>query len=361
MARIDERPFIAIWETTQACDLACQHCRASARPDRSAGELDTEEAKRLLDTLADAGVPLVVLTGGDPAKREDLVELIAHGSRRGLNMGLTPSATPLVTTELIEQLGKAGLSRLAVSIDAPDAAGHDAFRGVAGSFDLSLRILSDARRFGIRTQINTSIHAGNLQWLEAMTPVVRAAGAVLWSVFFVVPTGRAQSRMVPDAALVEDALGRLADIADREPFAVKTTAAPHYRRILIERKASRSHGTHGSHGLRVNDGRGFLFISHLGELYPSGFLPVSCGNVRTNHPLSVYRFHPVFRALRDPHALTGKCGACEYRAVCGGSRARAYAMTGSLLASDPLCAYVPPDYVPEEQPSYARRYLDVVR
>src|SRR5690606_9568472 len=149
MARIDERPFIAIWETTQACDLACQHCRASARPNRSKGELDTREAKALLDALADAGVPLVVLTGGDPAKREDLAELVAHGSGRGLNMGLTPSATPLVTTELIQQLGEAGLSRLAVSIDAPDASAHDAFRGVPGSFELSLRILRDARRFGI--------------------------------------------------------------------------------------------------------------------------------------------------------------------------------------------------------------------
>lgn len=348
MAKFDDRPFIAIWETTQACDLACQHCRACAKPERDPRELETNEGKRLLESLAEAQVPLVILTGGDPAKRPDLLELVAHGRSLGLLMGLTPSATPLVTTELVAALGRAGLSRLAISVDAPSAAVHDAFRGVPGSFELSLRILRDAKEHGIGTQINTSIHVKNIDLLEEMATVVRDAGCLLWSVFFVVPTGRAGQAMLPSPERVERALEELASLAERELFAVKTTAAPHYRRVLAERKrsagVSADYGTHGKHGLRVNDGRGFLFVSHRGEVFPSGFLPIPCGNVRERDVMEIYRQSPVFRQLRDTSLLRGKCGACEYRNICGGSRARAYATTGDYLDWDGLCAYVPPGY-----------------
>lgn len=348
MAKFDEHPFIAIWETTQACDLACQHCRASAKPARDPRELDTAAGKRLLDSFADAQVPLVILTGGDPAKRPDLLELVAHGRSRGLLMGLTPSATPLVTTELIAELAKAGLSRLAVSVDAPIAGVHDAFRGVSGSFDLSLRILRDAKAHGIPTQINTSIHARNIHILPDMARLVREAGCVLWSVFFVVPTGRAGLRMLPSDDAVERALEELASIAEREDFAVKTTAAPHYRRVLAQRKkatdTAADYGTHGKLGLRVNDGRGFLFVSHHGEVFPSGFLPIPCGNVRDKDVIEIYRTSPVFQALRNAELLKGKCGACEYARVCGGSRARAFAVSGDYLDWDGLCSYVPAAY-----------------
>ncbi|HEU5074105.1 MAG TPA: TIGR04053 family radical SAM/SPASM domain-containing protein [Polyangiaceae bacterium] len=343
--KFDERPFIAIWETTQACDLACRHCRASATPARDLGELDTAEGMRLLDALAAARVPLVVLTGGDPAKRPDLVALVSHGVSRGLGMALTPSATPLVTSELIHALASAGLSRLAISIDAPDSETHDAFRGVPGSFERSLVILRDANAAGIRTQINTSLHSGNIHALRRMTSIVEQSGSVLWSVFFVVPTGRAGVQLLPSASEVEAALDQLAGIAASARFSVKTTAAPHYRRVLLQRKkagaAHVSAGTHGAPALRVNDGRGFLFVSHRGEIFPSGFLPIGCGNVRSDDVMEVYRKHPTFVELRDPDGLHGKCGACEYRSVCGGSRARAYALTGDRRASDPLCAYVP--------------------
>ncbi len=341
----DDHPFIAIWETTQACDLACQHCRASARPDRDRGELDTKEAFHLLDSLAAAGVPLVVLTGGDPAKRPDLTELVHHGAHQGLTMALTPSATPLVTPKLIDALARAGLSQLAISIDGPDAKRHDPFRGVAGSFDWSLQILQSARDAGLRTQINTTLHSHNIGDMASMVELVKRTGSVLWSVFHVVPTGRADVGMLPTAREVEASLEELARIAAREDFGVKTTAAPHYRRVLLERKkAGRSAphpGTRGRASMRVNDGRGFLFISHRGEVFPSGFLPIACGNVRAKDPVEIYRTHPTFRALRDPEALNGKCSACEYRAICGGSRARAFALNGDMLSSDPLCPYVP--------------------
>jgi radical SAM protein len=346
--QFDDRPFITIWETTQACDLVCAHCRASAQPQRDPLELTTDEGKALLLDLAEAHVPLVVLTGGDPAKRPDLVELVQHGCSIGLNMGLTPSATPRVTEDLIAHLASVGLSRLAISIDGPNAAVHDAFRGVGGSFENSLRILRSARQHGIATQVNTSVYRSNIDDLASIAELVRSVGSILWSVFFVVPTGRAKIDMLPGASAVEGALDRLADIAQNERFSVKTTAAPHYRRILLERRKNREgaaeHGVHGRRGMRVNDGRGFLFVSHRGDIFPSGFLPRLCGNVREENAVDVYRRHPVFRTLRDPNSLTGKCGACTYRTVCGGSRARALAMTGSLLASDPLCDYFPPGY-----------------
>jgi radical SAM protein len=357
----DDRPFIAIWETTQACDLVCKHCRACARPQRDRGELTTDEGFALLSRFAAASVPLVVLTGGDPTKRPDLVNLVRFGTSAGLHMGLTPSATPLVTEELIRSLADAGLQRLAISIDGLEAA-HDEFRGVPGSFGHALRILHAARTAGIRTQVNTTVHAGSIRRLPEIAALVHDVGSVLWSVFYVVPTGRAEERMLPSPEAVEASLNEIAHIAQFAPFAVKTTAAPHYRRVLHELKAesgsSPQHGVFGVAAERVNDGRGFLFVSHTGEIYPSGFLPLGCGNVRSSDPIEVYRQHELFRTLRDADQLTGKCRACVYRKVCGGSRARAYAMTGSVTASDPLCAYVPPGYT--GGPPNPRRHLEVL-
>jgi len=358
----DEKPFIAIWEVTQACDLACVHCRACARPGRDAGELTTAEGFALLDQLAEARVPLVVLTGGDPAKRPDLMPLVAYGAAAGLHMGLTPSATPLVTRSLIHELAGAGLKRLAISIDGPDAATHDEFRRVEGSFAHALRILDEARALGLRTQVNTTVHAKSIGRLREMSELVARMGSVLWSVFYVVPTGRAELRMLPTPEAVEASLEELVELAANAPFAVKTTAAPHYRRVLLERSTSGrgavSHGVYGKDSERINDGQGFLFVSHRGEIFPSGFMPINCGNVRESDPISVYREHPVFRDLRNASLLTGKCAACEYRRVCGGSRARAFAVEGSMHAADPLCAYIPPGYAPAA--AEGRRRLSLI-
>lgn len=357
-----DRPFIAIWEVTQACDLVCKHCRACAQPLRDPNELTTEEGFAVLRQLREARVPLVVLTGGDPAKRPDLLELVRYGIAQGLHLGLTPSATPLVTDELVRELAEAGLHRLAISIDGPTADVHDGFRGVAGSFSNALRILKAAKACGLRSQVNTTVHAGTLHRLREVAALVESLGSVLWSVFYVVPTGRAEADMLPSDEAVEATLHELAEIAETSSFAVKTTAAPHYRRVLAQRKAAGEaavqHGTFGKQGERVNDGRGFVFVSHRGEIFPSGFLPIPCGDVRTDNLIDVYRNDPLFQRLRDASALTGKCGECEYRQVCGGSRARAYAMTGNALASDPLCSYIPPGWVSRER---GPRRLQVVR
>lgn len=349
----DDHPLLAIWELTQACDLACVHCRASATTDRDRGELSTAEGKRLLDAIAAMGTPLCVLTGGDPAKRPDLVDLVAHGTKVGLSMAVTPSGTPLMTRDLLASLRDAGMARVAVSVDGPDAETHDAFRRVPGSFAHSLRILEDARALGIERQINTTIHPEDGGSLAAMAELVGRVGAVLWSVFVVVPTGRATTSLLGGARELEGTLGELARIAEAAPFDVKTTAAPHYRRIQMERHHRGGLGVlsdvdeHGHvRGPRgINDGLGFLFVSHRGDVYPSGFLPIAAGNVRQDDLAAVYRDAPLFRALRSGE-LSGKCGACPFGRVCGGSRARAYAMTGDALASDPSCAYVPRNYVP---------------
>jgi radical SAM protein with 4Fe4S-binding SPASM domain len=343
MNTFDDRPFIAIWELTRACDLVCLHCRAEACKDRDPAELTTDEGKQLLDRLAAGGVPLVVLTGGDPAKRDDLVQLVSYGTSRGLSMALTPSATPLVTDELIHELAEAGLTRLAISIDGPDAAVHDAFRGIPGSFDAALRILATARKLGLSTQINTSLHTANIQLLPEFRSLVRTLAPTLWSVFVVVRTGRATNSMVLSAEQVERLLENLAEASATESFAIKTTAAPHLRRVLLQQK-KRDQPARGRMAGWVNEGRGFMFVSHLGEVFPSGFLPVPCGNVRDRDPLDIYRDHPVFRALRDEDAFSGKCGVCEYRKVCGGSRARALSQGGDMFGSDPACAYIPPRY-----------------
>lgn len=340
----EQAPFITFWEVTRACDLACLHCRASAISRRDPRELTHEQGLRLLDEVAHSGCPVVVLTGGDPAKREDLVSLVRYGTALGLRMCLTPSATPLVTRQLLTELRDAGLSRLAVSLDGATASAHDDFRGVTGSFSRTFEILREAKALGLTTQINTTITHHNLEQLETIAALIGELGIELWSVFFVVPTGRGADLDLLEPNLVEGLLERLAAISEHAPFDVKTTAAPQFRRVLLQRKVKREHITGIADGIGraprgVNDGQGIAFISHRGEVSPSGFLPIVCGSYEQF--TSIYREHPLFRQLRSADDLEGKCGVCEFRKICGGSRARAYALSHDVLGHDPACAYLP--------------------
>lgn len=347
MHPFQQAPFIVFWEMTRACDLVCKHCRAEARPTRSQWELSTVEAEELLDSISEMGTPVVVLTGGDPAQRDDLVHLVRYGTSLGLHMALTPSATPLLTRDLLAELKDAGLARLAISLDGTDAATHDAFRGFPGTFDASLEMLRAARELGLTTQINTTLTPSNLHQLGDFEQLLTELDIQLWAVFFVVPTGRAATAWVLPPETCEVALEELADIAERSRFDIKTTAAPHFRRTLIQRKVEKKLVKGVTDGIGrarrgVNDGSGIAFVSHIGHVYPSGFLPVHCGDVRDPGGLAaIYRHHPTFQELRDADQLRGKCGDCPFRRVCGGSRARAFAMTGDYLGEDPLCAYEP--------------------
>ncbi|GMV05017.1 MAG: radical SAM/SPASM domain-containing protein [Gemmatimonadota bacterium] len=356
----DQAPFLVIWETTQACDLACKHCRAEAQPNRHPDELTTAEAKRMLDDIRRFGPIIFVFSGGDALKRPDIVELTEYGAGLGLRMAITPATTPLCTREKLEELHAAGMSRLAVSLDGPNAAVHDEFRQVAGSFDHGLRILKTAREVGMSTQVNTVVARHNVDDFRIMADLLTEAGIVFWEVFFLVPMGRARSEDVAGAEAFETVFHDLYDLAKTVPFDIKATAAPHYNRVVLQRKkAERRAGERGEasdvltdgagHSMKdgigrargVNDGDGFLFVSHVGDIFPSGFLPKSAGNLRTHDLVDVYRNSDLFRSLRDKELLKGKCGVCEYKPVCSGSRARAFAVTGDPLEAEPFCAHVP--------------------
>lgn len=337
-ADFNDHPVVAVWELTQACDLACKHCRASATARRDPAELDTREGKELLEQLAQSGTRLMVLTGGDPTKRPDLGELVRHGAKCGLTISLTPSGTHLMTAPALAALRDAGLSRISVSLDGPDAATHDAFRGVRGSFAHCRRILGDARALGLELQINFTLSRSTLGHLDAMAALAAKLGAARFSVFVVIPTGRAGADLLLDANEVEGALVRLAAIAPKAPFQIRTTGAPHFQRVLFERNGAPAPDRTSR---AVGDGNGFVFVSHVGDVYPSGFMPIRAGNVRLQSVASIYRASKLFQRLRDATLVEGKCGACPFKHTCGGSRARAYAATGNELASDPGCAYVP--------------------
>ena len=334
-------PFIVIWEMTRACALACVHCRAEAIPHRHPDELTTAEGKALIDSVAAFGArpPLFVLTGGDPMRRRDAAELVRHGVDRGLSVGMTPSGTAAVTRARLEELRDAGLGRLAVSLDGRDARSHDGFRRVRGSHGYTMRIIEDARDLGLPLQINTTVSRETLADLPAIAEVVERAGAVLWALFFLIPVGRARADQGPAAAEIETVLEWAADLQERVPFGIKTTEAPQFHRVLAGRR--RDGRAEGRAGRAVTDGNGFLFVDHVGAICPSGFLPLTAGNVRTHDLVEVYREHELFRSLRDPDRLGGRCGRCDFRTRCGGSRARAFAATGDPLAEDPGCDYDP--------------------
>ena len=352
----DERPFIVIWETTQACDLACVHCRACAQPIRSALELSTDEAKRLIDEVAALEAPVFVLTGGDPLKRPDIFELVEYASTHRVRISLTPSATPLLTQEAIHKLKQCGLARLAISLDGPSAEIHDAFRRVPGSYDWTLRAVRWAREIGMPVQINTTITRRNLQHTDSIIALLEQLDIVLWSVFFLVPTGRGSNSDLISAEEFERVFEKMHETSRRVKFDIKSTEAQHYRRYLLQRRTEEkrkgngqplppmfSGGTADGIGRArgINDGKGFVFISHMGEVFPSGFLPVSAGNVRRHSLTEIYRHSPLFVSLRDSKNLKGKCGVCEFREICGGSRARAYALTGDAFAEEPCCTWQP--------------------
>jgi len=346
----DERPFVLIWEVTQACELACKHCRADAQPQRHPGELTTEEGKRLLDDARRFGEgQLVVLSGGDPLYRDDTFELIEYGIDHGLEMTLTPSGTSSLTSQSVTRLAGTGLRRLALSIDGGSAQAHDGFRKEAGSFEQTLAVARAARTTDLPLQINTTVCAETVAQLPAIRELVADLDAVLWSVFFLVPVGRGRvlEPISPDRA--ERVMEWLAGVNAEASFGVKTTEAPHYRRVVMQhhQATDSSAGPTGDRiGRRtgITAGDGFAFVSHTGDVYPSGFLPRAAGNVRDESIVDIYRSSSLFERLRNPDALGGKCGACEYRHACGGSRSRAFAYTGDPLASDPLCAYVPDEY-----------------
>lgn len=349
-------PLLVIWEVTRSCALACKHCRAKAIPGRDPNELSVEEGKTLIRDVRQMGTPIIVFTGGDPLQRDDLEDLIRTAKEEGLRVGTIPAATPLLTRERVESLKTAGVDQLAFSLDAGTPELHDDFRGVEGSFQTTINGVGFARNAGVPVQINTCFDAWNFEEFDKIANLVGLLRAVFWEIFFLVPVGRGTALQGLAPQQFDQLFEKIADLSSRVSFVIKVTEAQHYRRFLLQRnlaqrraasgnpfpESKKSHASLFENAARVvNAGSGFCFVSHTGELCPSGFLPLSAGNIRDCSITELYRNAPLFRELRDANLLKGRCGCCEYKGVCGGSRSRAYALTGDYLSEAPCCSYHP--------------------
>ena len=340
-------PLIVYWETTQACALACRHCRAEAMPCAHPQQLTPPESKELLRQIRAFGDPLphLILTGGDPLQRADLYELLDEAASLGLEVSITPSATNRLTKETIARLKKHEIRSIGLGLDGSNADRHDSLRGVPGCFESTIRAAEVAAELGLPIQINTLVSQETADDLPAIYARLKTMTVMRWSLFFLIATGRGKALLELDPNIAELFMHWICKISQEAPFAIKTTEAPSYRRVALRRSQQQEMTANStlprsvSQGFGIRDGNGIVFVSNTGEVYPSGFLPVSAGNVRVHELRTLYRNAPLFRALRMPSMFQGKCGDCEYREICGGSRARAFAHTGNPLGSDPLCGF----------------------
>ncbi|ACZ32126.1 Radical SAM domain protein [Xylanimonas cellulosilytica DSM 15894] len=342
-------PMIVYWELTTACGLACRHCRAEAVRQPLPGELTTRQALAVLDQIQGFGDPLphVVMTGGDPLRRADLDLLIDAATERGIGVSLAPAVTPLLNRDRLEGLRESGVQAISLSLDGSTPALHDGVRQVPGTFEATMELLDVAAAVGMPVQVNTLVTADTIGDMPAIFELLRTRTLMTWSLFFLISTGRGTQLQEPSPGETEKLMRWLLGIAREAPFMVRTTEATHYRRVAAMRheKAGRTaaeiEALPMARSFGIRDGNGIVFISHLGDVTPSGFLPLAVGNVKERSIVDLYRDDPTMRALRDPAGFTGRCGDCEYHLWCGGSRARAYAHTGDPLESDPLCPYQP--------------------
>ena len=344
-----QNPVLVYWEMTRACSLACRHCRAEAVATPHECELTHDESKTLLRQIAAFNKPLphLILTGGDPLERADIYELIDEARRLGLTVSITPSATPGLTLDTLTKLKAHGIESIGLSLDGSSAARHEAVRGVKGCFDWTLRAAENAAKVGLPIQINTLVSQETADDLPQVYELLTTLKIMRWSLFFLIEVGRGKMLEPITPEQGEVCMNYVYDLAQLAPFQIKTTEAPSFRRIALNRmrvagKTAREiEQTSVYRGFGIRDGHGIMFISNEGNIYPAGFLPLAVGNVRQEHPVDVYRHAPLFRALHTPDMFKGKCGLCEYRGICGGSRARAFAATADPLASDPFCPYQP--------------------
>ena len=365
-----DRPLLVIWEATRACALSCVHCRAEAHPARDPRELDTDEATELMRQVASFGrpSPIFIITGGDCFERPDLMELVRRGRELGLSMAVSPSGTAKLDRAALVGLQEAGVTAMSLSLDGATAAVHDGFRRVPGTFDRTVAAWETARELGLKVQVNSTMSSRTVHELPDLARLVREHGAMTWSAFMLVPMGRGVDLGVLSPQEAEDVMNYLYDLGPYVP--VKTTEGHHFRRVNLQRHVLEERGVDHVEALglgdlyaeltertaafgwgdgdrnrrppvNVNAGYGFVFVSHVGTVHPSGFLPVPAGDVRQQQLPDIYRTSPLFTGLRDETRLSGRCGDCEFGRICGGSRSRAYATSGDPYAEDPLCAYQP--------------------
>ena len=331
-------PRLIAWEVTRSCPLACRHCRAAARNQPYEDELTTDEGRRLLENIASFSKPTIILTGGEPMLRDDVYDLAAHANRLGLGVVMAPCGM-MVSDGAVARMKASGIRCISISIDGAAAETHDAFRGVSGAFDSAVKATQAARRGGLDFQINTTVTRHNRDELQAIRDLAVRLGATVFNPFLLVPTGRgkdlAGQEISPEE--YEKTLEWLAEQHAGSGIAIRVTCAPHYARILRQRDP-KAQGAKGCLG-----GKSFAFISHVGKVQICGFLETECGDLRRKDLdfRKIWDTSEVFLAMRDVDSYGGKCGVCEYRRICGGCRARAFAMTGDYLAEEPFCIYQP--------------------
>ncbi|EEB73231.1 TIGR04053 family radical SAM/SPASM domain-containing protein [Thermococcus sp. AM4] len=368
----DRKPVLVFWETTKACQLKCKHCRAEAILQALPGELSTEEGKALIDSLTDFGrpYPILILTGGDPLMRKDIFELIDYAVEKGVRVGLAPAVTPLLTEETIERIARSGVKAVSISLDSPFPDVHDAIRGIEGTWEKTVWAIKEFLKHGLSVQVNTVVMRETVEGLPEMVKLLKDLGVEIWEVFYLVPTGRGnfESDLRPEEW--EDVTHFLYEASKH--LLVRTTEGPMFRRVAIMRKALEERGLDPDEVLKpgelyfrlkkrlvellggggearaqtmgTRDGKGIVFIAYNGNVYPSGFLPFSVGNVREKSLVEIYRESELMKKLRSAE-FEGRCGKCEFREICGGSRARAYAYSLNPLAEDPACPYEPGSYL----------------
>lgn len=344
-----QTPLNIYWEMTQACALACRHCRATAMPEPNPRELNFDESVKFLKQIPQFGDPMpqLILTGGDPLNRPDLFPLIDEAKRLNIGVSITPAATAALTRKILEKLKAHGVEALGLSLDGSTAGRHDAIRGVPGTFDRTMAAIRWAQELGMPLQVNTLVSQETAGDIHAIYDLLKNYAVTRWSLFFLISVGRGSVLEPLTPKEGEDLMGWVYRTSATAPFIMATTEAPSYRRVAVEKM--RQDGLTGEEikrsaayrGFGIRDGNGIMFVSNTGDICPAGFLPLVAGNVRSDRITDVYRDSDLFKSLHDPSQFQGRCGICEFHALCGGSRARAYSATGDPLAPDPFCGYVP--------------------
>ncbi|ALL00623.1 Radical SAM domain containing protein [Pyrodictium delaneyi] len=369
----DEKPLLIFWETTKACMLACKHCRASAILEPLPGELSHEEGIKLIDDIAGFGKPspILVFTGGDPLMRKDIWSLVARAKEHDITVAMAPAITPKLTDAEIRKMVEMGVSGISISLDGSRPEIHDSIRGVSGVFKRSIEIIRSMLDSGLRVQVNTAVMRDNVEDLADIVKLLIDLGVRVWEVFYLIPVGRAQKELDLSPKEWEDVSHFLYE-ASKYGIVVRTSEGPMFRRVAVMRRLLELHGYDPDEILKpgplyhrlvsrlrsllgepkgkplasttgTRDGKGILFISHDGLVYPSGFMPYPVGNVRKESIVKIYRENELLRKIRAAE-FEGKCGICEFRDICGGSRARAYTLLGDPLAEDPACPYNPGEF-----------------
>lgn len=372
-------PRLIAWEVTRSCPLNCLHCRAAARHGHYPDELTTEECFHFLEDVVSFSRPIIILTGGEPMLREDIFEIASYGAKKlGLTMVMAPCGI-LVNEETAKRIVDSGIKRISLSLDGATAETHDAFRGVKGSYDAVLKAMDAAKKVSLEFQINTTVTKHNLQELPKILELAIEKGAVGFHPFLLVPTGRGKDLAEWEIS-PEDYEKTLTWIYEEDKklsregknFQFKPTCAPHYYRIVrqltfaeasVSRQEARLRQGFGRQAKKTNSlihqftnslspslhtltkgclgGQYFAFVSHIGKVQICGFLELECGDIRKEPFSKIWYNSKIFKEMREWGSYHGRCGICEYRKICGGCRARAYALTGDYLAEEPYCVYKP--------------------